>query len=272
MASSLCDLVMCDAPVADQPCSQMIRCIWKLSPEKFRTVKMQCTKHSWIKTKMYPADSSRQQLSIYHHQWVKINSKYASWKPLLSAGLVVIWFNQYSFDFLAIWEQHNNLKSKRVITQLPIFVFFQENNEASIFVGLCLCLTCNIYILCGSVFGLHSLVRVIRSFSAAKCYVAFTSRSAVLCWKLMPDAEGHLSRGMCKVVIFKMWKKKKKEKKKENGFFQLIWHNPSLWRPQDTKLIWKDVIYTIKAEIFTVAAARSHVKAFEVGTQAWGCK
>ena len=53
-------------------------------------------------------------LSIYYYQWFKNQiSKCASWKTPLSAGLVVIWFNQYSFDFLVIWEQHNNLKCKK---------------------------------------------------------------------------------------------------------------------------------------------------------------
>lgn len=71
-----------------------------------------------------------QQLSIYYYQWVKNRiSKCPSWKTPLSAGLVVIWFNQYSFDFLAIWEQHNNLKSKKMQ---------RSNNEASTFsVVLC---------------------------------------------------------------------------------------------------------------------------------------
>lgn len=133
-----------------------------------------------------------QQLSIYYYQWVKNRiSKCSSWKTPLSAGLVVIWFNQYSFDFPAIWEQHNNLKSKKMQ---------RSNNEASTFSS-----TCNISSLFSSVFVLHRLVRVIWSFSAAKCYAVFASCTAVLCWKPKPDAERSLSRGMCKVVIFEMY-------------------------------------------------------------------
>lgn len=144
-----------------------------------------------------------QQLSIYYYQWVKNRiSKCPSWKTPLSAGLVVIWFNQYSFDFLAIWEQ-----------QWSINVF-----------GRALCATCNISSLFSSVFVLHRLVRVIWSFSAAKCYAVFASCTAVLCWKPKPDAERSLSRGMCKVVIFEMYKKKKKTGKQNRKWLFTV-HN-----------------------------------------------
>lgn len=29
-----------------------------------------------------------------------------------------------------------------------------------------------------------------------------------------------------------------------NASVQLVWSNPTLWKPQDLKLIWKDFIYT----------------------------
>ena len=33
-----------------------------------------------------------------------------------------------------------------------------------------------------------------------------------------------------------------------NGSIQFGCHNPSLWKPQDPKLIWKDVIYTLEVQ------------------------
>lgn len=139
--------------------------------------------------------------------------------------------------------------------------------------GRALCATCNISSLFRSDFGLHRLLREIWSFSAAKCYAVFASCTAVLCWKPKPDAERSLSRGMCKVVIFEMYKKKTG---KQNRKWLFTVHNIIQVSGGPRIPNWSEKMlftpFLFKAEIFTVAAARSDVKASEAGTLAWGCK
>ena len=47
---------------------------------------------------------------------------------------------------------------------------------------------------------------------------------------------------------WKVWKHKKATKEqKKHEMPQLVWYRLCLWKPQDPKLIWKDIIYSLNS-------------------------